>query len=150
LPLSISHRFQHEAAPKLYPSNIVGKNLGLHRGIARNHHMRVFAVGGTQNYIHALVDLPPDLALADVVRTMKCNSSAWMRQSVRLFQWQQGYGVFSVSPSQLASVVNYISHQAQHHARCSFEEELRSILKAAGVRQRLANGCVAPEGARVL
>ena len=58
-------------------------------GIARNHDMRVFAVGGTQNHIHALVDLPPEAALADAVRTLKCNSNRRLRESVRLFQWQQ-------------------------------------------------------------
>ncbi|MFZ0705115.1 MAG: IS200/IS605 family transposase [Candidatus Korobacteraceae bacterium] len=116
-------------------------------GIARNHDMRVFAVGGTQNHIHALVELSPELAPAAAVRTLKCNSSRWLRESVPLFQWQQGYGAFSVSPSQLGRVVNYISHQAQHHARYSFEEEFRSILKAAGINRRFDDYCVAPEGA---
>ena len=119
-------------------------------GIARNHQMRVFAVGGTQNHIHALVDLPPEPALADAVRTLKCNSSRWMRESVRLFQWQQGYGAFSVSPSQLGRVVNYVSHQAQHHARYSFEEELRAMLKAAGMNGRFDDDRVAPDGGLLL
>jgi len=119
-------------------------------GIARNHDMRVFSVGGTQNHIHALVDLPPELALADAVRTLKCNSSRWLRESVRLFQWQQGYGAFSVSPSQLGRVVNYISHQAQHHSRYTFEEEFRAILKAAGINRWLDDDFAAPEGARAL
>jgi REP element-mobilizing transposase RayT len=119
-------------------------------GIARNHDMRVFAVGGTQNHIHALVDLPPDLAVANAVRALKCNSSRWLRESVRLFQWQQGYGAFSVSPSNIRRVVNYISHQPQHHARYSFEEEFRSILKAAGISREFVRSSAAPEGARVL
>ncbi len=116
-------------------------------GIARNHHMRVYAVGGTQNHIHALVDLPAELALADAVRTLKCNSSRWLRESVPLFAWQSGYGGFSVSPSQIRRVVNYISHQAQHHARYSFEEEFRSMLMAAGIDRQFAHDCGAPEGA---
>lgn len=119
-------------------------------GIARNHDMRVFAVGGVPDHIHALVELPAELALADAVRTLKCNSSRWMRESVRLFQWQQGYGAFSVSPSQVRRVVNYISHQAEHHARYSFEDEMRSIVKAAGIREHFAGGHAAPEGASAL
>src|SRR5215469_13732290 len=91
--------------------------------IARNHRMGVFTVGGTQDHVHALVELPPDVALADAVRTLKCNSSRWLGESARFFRWQQGYGAFSVSPSQIRHVVNYISHQAEHHARYSFEEE---------------------------
>ncbi len=112
-------------------------------GIARNHGMRVLAVGGIQNHVHTLIELPPEVALADAVRTLKCNSSRWLRESVRLFSWQEGYSAFSVSPSQAGRVVRYISHQAEHHARYSFEEELCAMMKAAG-----ANPCAAPEGAR--
>ena len=103
--------------------------------------MGVLAVGGIQNHVHALVELSPEMALATAVRTLKCNSSRWMRQSVRLFEWQQGYAAFSVSPSQVGGVLKYIAHQEQHHARHSFEAELRSMMKAAGIVY------VAPEGA---
>jgi putative transposase len=119
-------------------------------GIARNHRMRVFAVGGIQNHVHILVELPPDIAVGDAVRVLKCNSSRWIRESVKLFEWQQGYWAFSVSPSHVGHVVNYISHQAEHHTRYSFEEEFRAILKAAGIVERSRQDCAAPEGARVL
>lgn len=102
-------------------------------GIARNHNWRVFTVGGTQNHVHILLELPPDIALSDAVGKLKSNSSRWLRESVRLFGWQSGYGVFSVSPSQVGRVVSYISHQEEHHAKYSFEEEFRSMLIAAGI-----------------
>ncbi len=102
-------------------------------GIARNHELGVFAVGGTQNHVHLLLELPPDVSLADAVRTIKTNSSRWLRESVRLFSWQQGYSAFSVSPSQLGRVVSYISHQEEHHRKYSFAEEFRMILMAAGL-----------------
>ena len=54
-------------------------------GIARNHGMQVLAVGGTENHVHVLLVLPPDMALSDAVRTLKANSSRWMRQTDRLF-----------------------------------------------------------------
>ena len=78
--------------------------------------MRVFAVGGTQNHIHALVELSPEQALSDAVRTLKCNSSRWIREWVRLFQWQQGYGAFSASPSQVRRVnmSNQLGHRKLH------------------------------------
>jgi putative transposase len=91
-----------------------------------------------------LLELPPEMALANAVRTLKCNSSRWLRKSVRLFEWQQGYGGFSVSPSQVGVVMRYIAHQEQHHARYSFDDELRSMMRVAGIAPR---DCTAPEGA---
>lgn len=113
--------------------------------IGRNHQITMLSVGGTQNHVHALVEMRPDMALADAVRTLKCNSSRWLRESVKMFEWQQGYWAFSVSPSQTAGVLRYIAHQQKHHARYSFEAELRSIMMAAGIA---ADHRAAPEGAR--
>ena len=109
-------------------------------GIGRKHQITVHAVGGIQNHVHALIELPAEMALADSVRTLKCNSSRWLRESVRLFQWQQGYAAFSVSPSQIGGVLQYIAHQEHHHARYSFEQELRSMMKAAGVANAATEG----------
>src|SRR5208283_1537475 len=103
-------------------------------GIARNHGMQVMAVGGTQNHIHILVVLPSDIALSDAVRTLKANSSRWMRETDRLFAWQEGYGAFSVSPSQLDKVKQYIANQPAHHATHSFEQEFLAMLQAANIR----------------
>ena len=102
-------------------------------GIARNHGMQVMAVGGTQNHIHILVVLPSDIALSDAVRTLKANSSRWMRETDRLFAWQEGYGAFSVSPSQLERVKQYIANQPAHHATHSFEQEFLAMLQAANI-----------------
>lgn len=109
-------------------------------GIALNHRIGVFAVGGTENHVHMLIALPAELALADAVRTLKANSSRMMRQHSRLFSWQEGYGAFSVSPSNVAAVKRYIGNQAAHHSRRSFEEEFAMMLRAAKVS-------AAPEGA---
>lgn len=113
-------------------------------GIARNHRLRVLAVGGTQNHAHLFLELPPDIALSAAVRAVKCNSSRWLRESVRLFSWQEGYAAFSVSPSQAGGVVRYVAHQAEHHARHSFDDELRAMMRAAGIEPRTY---AAPEGA---
>src|SRR5271157_1771643 len=103
-------------------------------GIARNHGMQVLAVGGTENHVHVLLVLPPDMALSDAVRTLKANSSRWMRQTDRLFAWQEGYGAFSVSPSQLERARQYIANQPAHHATHSFEQEFLAMLQAANIR----------------
>jgi REP element-mobilizing transposase RayT len=100
-------------------------------GIARNHGMQVLAVGGTENHVHILVVLPPDMALSDAVRTLKANSSRWMRETDRLFAWQGGYGAFSVAPSQLDRVKQYIANQPAHHETRSFEDEFLAMLQAA-------------------
>jgi len=102
--------------------------------IARNHGAHVLAVGGTANHLHILLDLPKDAKLADIVRTLKCNSSRWGRESHPLFAWQEGYGAFSVSPSQVNRVKKYIANQAEHHRSRSFEEEFIGMLIAASIR----------------
>ena len=101
--------------------------------IARNHDIRVLAVGGTDNHVHILVAISAEAKLSEVVRTLKCNSSRWLRETKPLFSWQEGYGAFSVSPSQLERVKAYIANQPAHHHRRSFEEEFLAMLRAANI-----------------
>jgi REP element-mobilizing transposase RayT len=103
-------------------------------GIARNLRIQVLAIGGTENHVHILLVLPADQKLSDAVRTLKCNSSRWLRETHPRFAWQEGYGAFSVSPSQLERVKHYIANQAEHHRRRSFEEEFLAMLQAANVK----------------
>lgn len=103
-------------------------------GIGRNHGMQVLAVGRTENYVHMLVFIPADMALSDAVRTLKANPGRWMRETDRFFAWQEGYGAFSVSPSQLERVKTYICHQPAHHRTHSFEQEFLAMLQAANIR----------------
>ena len=109
-----------------------------YRRHSRNHDLHVYAVGGTQNHIHALIELRPDIALSDAVRALKANSSRWLRESAPAFCWQVGYGAFSVSPPQVARVVNYIHNQERHHRRMSFEDEIDSMLRAAAIQSSSA------------
>jgi putative transposase len=102
-------------------------------GIARNHGIRVLAVGGTENHVHMLLAISAETKLSEVVRTLKCNSSRWLRETKPLFSWQEGYGAFSVSPSQLERVKAYIANQIAHHHGRSFEEEFLSMLEAANI-----------------
>jgi REP element-mobilizing transposase RayT len=100
-------------------------------GIARNRGMHVLAVGGTGNHVHILMVLPADAKLSDALRTLKANSSRWVRESNPRFGWQEGYGAFSVSPSQLDRAKRYIANQAEHRRRRSFEDEFMAMLHAA-------------------
>jgi REP element-mobilizing transposase RayT len=102
-------------------------------GIARKHKMQMIAVGGTENHIHVLIALPARISLSDTVRTLKANSSRWLRESGPAFSWQEGYGAFSVSPSQLERVKRYIANQKEHHTNRSYEDEFIRMLTAANI-----------------
>ena len=104
------------------------------RRVAANADLHVRAIGGTSNHVHLLLDLPSTRAIADVLRELKANSSARIRRQTNRFGWQDGYGAISVSPSAVPNVISYISHQAEHHATHSFEDEYLSILDRAGVK----------------
>lgn len=102
-------------------------------GIARNKKIALIIAGGMRNHLHMLLEMPATMTLADVVRTFKANSSRWLREQHRDFAWQGGYGAFSVSPSHIGIVKEYIANQPEHHKRRNFEEEFLLLLKKAGV-----------------
>ena len=95
-----------------------------------------FTVGGTEDHIHILSSLPKNMSIADFVRTIKSESSKWMKTidaSYANFAWQDGYGAFSVSPSILDKTKAYIQEQKKHHERRTFRDEYRAFLVASGV-----------------
>ncbi len=102
-------------------------------GIGRNHDFLVIANGGTDDHVHLLIQLPPALALAKAVLLLKSNSSKWMSERGIKFNWQEGYGAFSVSASNVAAVVRYIENQEMHHRKITFEQEFVTQLKKHGI-----------------
>ena len=90
-------------------------------------------MGGTQDHIHFLIQLPPTLALAKAVLAIKANSSRWANEEGHKFAWQQGYAAFSVSASIVPTVVRYIRNQEAHHRRMTFDAEFLALLKRHGV-----------------
>jgi len=99
-------------------------------GISKNERLNLIAAGGTANHAHLLLALPPVVALAEAVQKIKGNSSRWMGTR---FSWQEGYGAFSVSASQLSTVKAYIKNQAGHHKKRTFEDEFIALLKKYGI-----------------
>jgi len=96
-------------------------------GIARENGMKALAVGGTHDHVHALLSLPATLSMAKAIQLIKGGSSKWIHDQLpnyRKFAWQDGYGAFSVSASQMKSVIRYIDGQQEHHRKRTFEEEL--------------------------
>jgi REP element-mobilizing transposase RayT len=92
-------------------------------------------VGGVEDHVHLLVGLKPTHTVSDVIRDSKKSSSAWIHDNVgsREFAWQEGYGGFTVSQSNLDAVSRYITQQEEHHKKRSFQDEYREFLTRHGV-----------------
>ena len=102
-------------------------------GICRNHDIFVRAIGGIEDHVHLLVEIPPALAVAKAVLTVKSNSSKWMNEMGRAFAWQKGYSAFSVSASNVSAVKRYVNNQPEHHRKISYEDELLALLRKHGI-----------------
>lgn len=102
-------------------------------GICKAENIFVHAIGGMEDHIHLLLQIPPVLSLAKAVMTIKANSSRWASDLGKNFAWQQGYGAFGVSASKIPVVVRYIQNQSSYHKKVTFEEEFIAMLKKHGV-----------------
>jgi REP element-mobilizing transposase RayT len=102
-------------------------------GICKNDGIFLLGVGGIEDHLHLLIQLPPTLALAKAINSIKSNSSRWANQEGQRLAWQQGYGAFSVSYSLVATVLQYINKQKEHHKKMTFQEEFLALLKKHGV-----------------
>jgi putative transposase len=129
------------------PADLQSKLRGYMCGIAQNLNTNVIATGGTANHVHLLMTLAPTSRLSEVIQKVKANSSRWMGEQGKSFEWQKGYGAFSVSPSMLEVVKAYVLNQEEHHRKRSFEEEFLALLKKSGVafdQTRVFADCGAP------
>jgi putative transposase len=104
-------------------------------GVVKNGHGIPEAIGGVKDHVHLLIGLQATVCLADVVRDIKTNSSRWVHDEIgdRGFSWQEGYGAFTVSASQIDSVREYISKQEEHHKKRSFQEEYVEFLERSRI-----------------
>jgi putative transposase len=99
-------------------------------GIIREMQGTALIINGTSDHVHMLVRIRPAQSAAEVARVIKANSSKWVRAKWSSeFAWQTGYGVFSVSESNVVPVTRYIARQEEHHKEHSFQEEFLSFLK---------------------
>ena len=97
-------------------------------GTARRLDCECFRVGGVQDHVHLALRLASTRTSAKVVSEIKTGSSVWMKQQgVAGFAWQSGYGLFSVGPTDLGALMLYIDRQRQHHAKRSFQDEMRGF-----------------------
>ncbi|MGV3664443.1 MAG: IS200/IS605 family transposase [Prosthecobacter sp.] len=106
-------------------------------GICRAHDVVALQIGGMDDHVHLLLGIPPSLALSDVVRRIKGESSKWLsseKTGFKGFAWQDGYGAFTVSKSHISQTIRYIQNQRQHQKKATFEEEYRKFLHAHDIR----------------
>ena len=105
-------------------------------GIAKENKMKTLAIGGVADHVHMLVSLPPTLSIAKAIQLLKGNSSKWIHETfpkMRSFEWQEGYGAFSIGLSAVDATVSYIKNQAEHHRPRSFREEFKTMLRKHGL-----------------
>lgn len=104
--------------------------------VARNADCECFRVGGVADHVHLAIGLSRTVTVAKLIEELKTSSSKWLKsQSPGLmrFAWQRGYGSFSVGPSDLNALVQYIDHQEEHHRTRTFQEEYRAFLTKYGI-----------------
>ena len=107
----------------------------LHQYITRiitHKRQTVIRINSMPDHLHILVGITPDIAISDLVRDIKSNSSKWIDKKgwvVGRFEWQAGFAAFSYAHSQLDAVVRYIKNQEAHHSRQTFKEEYLEFLK---------------------
>jgi REP element-mobilizing transposase RayT len=105
-------------------------------GIVSGQRQKLIAINNMPDHLHLLIGLRPDAALSELVRDIKANSSRWINEKrwvIGRFSWQEGFGAFSYSRSQLGTVIRYIENQQKHHSKQPFRDEYTELLEKFGV-----------------
>ena len=105
-------------------------------GIARENGMKALGVGEVADHVHMLISLPSTLAIAKAVQLLKGNSSKWMHDTFpdeSDFNWQEGYGAFSIGISGVDDTLTYLRNQAAHHRKLTFRDEVAVFLQKHGM-----------------
>lgn len=104
--------------------------------IVQNNGHKMLAINNMPDHLHLLVGLNPAQSLSDLMRLVKGDSSEWINKEKLTqsgFRWQEGYGAFSYSRSQVDAVAKYIHNQKEHHRKTSFGQEYRQMLTSFGI-----------------
>ena len=100
-------------------------------GIARENGIAPLLIGGVEDHVHMLLGMPPTVMMSEAVKRIKGGSSKWVKETFPAcagFGWQDGYGAFTVSKSQISEIETYIRKQREHHRTASFMDEYRVFL----------------------
>ena len=91
-------------------------------------------IGGVEDHVHILTKLKPTLNISNFLQELKPNVTNWAKRELQpKFEWQNGYGAFTIGESQIENVRRYIQNQAEHHKKIDFEEEFKDLLRKAGI-----------------
>jgi REP element-mobilizing transposase RayT len=105
-------------------------------GIAQENKMKALCIGGMADHVHLLISIPTTLSISKAIQLIKGGTSAWIHTTfpeMGSFAWQEEYGAFSVSVSNLADTQAYIENQEEHHRGKSFQEEYLAFLTRHGI-----------------
>lgn len=120
----------------LIPQELSARLYAYIGGICRAERCSLIAAGGMPDHVHLLVHQHQSLSLADLMRVVKSRSTGWMHESIPAmsdFEWQKGYGGFTVSKRDVEAVQHYIEQQAEHHKHRSFQDEFLMLLERHGI-----------------
>ncbi len=131
MPNTYSQITIHAVFAVKYRENVIDKSWRdeLHQyisGIITNKAAKSLAVGGWKDHVHILFGLPVTMCISDLMSAVKASSSKWINENrftKGKFEWQSGYGAFSIAKSQRDVVIKYILNQEEHHRNVSFKEE---------------------------
>ncbi|KOP39126.1 MULTISPECIES: IS200/IS605 family transposase [unclassified Flavobacterium] len=101
-------------------------------GIIKNNNHKILAINGVSDHVHILIGIRPAQSISELMKSIKQNSSKWINENKFTnihFEWQEGYGAFSYSKSQLSAVADYIENQEEHHKKKTFKEEYINFLE---------------------
>lgn len=101
-------------------------------GIIQGNNQKLIAINGMPDHIHLLIDMKPNANLSDLIRDVKANSSQFINNKKFVagrFEWQEGFGAFTLGHSQLQKTINYNMNQEEHHHKITFQEEYTAFLK---------------------
>lgn len=101
-------------------------------GIKKGKNQKPIIVNGVEDHVHVFVGIKPSMAISDLVRDIKNNSSKFINEQNFIkgkFSWQEGYGAFSYAHSQIENVFQYIANQEEHHKKETFQEEYLDLLE---------------------
>ncbi|BFM43573.1 IS200/IS605 family transposase [Flavobacterium sp. CFS9] len=136
MPQSLSKVYVHLvfSTKGRYPfiDNVIQERLWEYLGgICKGLECNPIQIGGYKDHVHVLCLLSKKVTQMKLVEEVKKQSSKWIKtidDRYEKFYWQDGYGIFSVNPSQLERVIQYVKNQEEHHKKCTFKEELVAFL----------------------
>ncbi|GAB4318298.1 MAG: IS200/IS605 family transposase [Candidatus Sumerlaeia bacterium] len=105
-------------------------------GVIKNKHCHLYRINGLDDHLHIFTSLHPSVCLADLVKGIKVSSSLWIKEN-KIFPafegWQDQYAAFTHSDKEKHRIIEYIKNQEEHHRKLSYFDELRSLMKEAGL-----------------